>query len=653
VELLSIEIRNYRSIETVEIDTRTRCRIFLGINESGKTSILDAVHALSPDFQFDFAADAKIPSSGEYEFQEPEIAYAFAFSLEEKKSLLRTALGDDHRLWPITLEGRKLDEFCEGLIGEHELVVTLKNDGSKDISATYDIRDELLQPRKDTYLAETGLTVTIKDKDVTFEEDEWCRFDPEQVDNWSAVETHFVAASPECVEETIANTTTEYLKANPPNVIHWHYDDALLLSDPVPVDGFASRPESCQPLRNMFHLAGITDIAERIERDKENDSAFINLLKTVSDAATKHVHRVWRDYKDIRIHVAERSGRLSVMVQDKRNLYNFRQRSDGFKRFISFLLLLSAEHKTDSLPTESIILMDEPDGGLHPSGTKHLLNEILAIAKHNCCLVATHSPFLIDRQNIERHYIVKRESENTTIEAATRQNFAEEEVLFNALGTSLFDILKPHNLLFEGWTDKEVFKTLIDRYGDALGDGHLLAEIGLCWSSSASKICQTVRPLLWAGDRFFLVVADHDTAGLDERKRFDAEFSSEPSIFKTYRELASRRASNVTLEDLLPKEVVAGVLTKHLMTVKPDASPSFSTAKLKSGGVLHAWQGFVAKHHADKKHDLLKGYKRQLPDALRQFIAGWSGSQGELDEQLKPLRQCLEGTLKVIKEQVA
>lgn len=651
MRLISILIRNYRSIEQVRIDAQTRCRIFLGINESGKTSILDAVYALSPDFAFDFEADAKIPSSGGYDFQEPEIEYSFEFSLDEKKRLLKDALGEDYRLWPVNLGGRKLDEFCDAVLGEHSLHITLESDGTKDVTSRYTVNSEMLDVRQDVYRTETDITITMDSgKDVTLESEEWAKLDPDTVEDWDSVAQHFSSASQEIVEETISAVTCEYVNANPPHMIRWRYEDELLLSDPVNVDAFTTTPESCKPLQNIFHLAGITDIAERIKKDKGNDSAFLNLLKTVSDAATKHVRRVWKDYKDIKILVADRSGRLSVVVQDKRNLYNFRQRSDGFKRFISFLLLLSAEHETASLPTDSIILMDEPDGGLHPSGTKHLLNEVLAISKQNYCFIATHSPFLIDRKNIERHYIVKRESENTTIEAANRQNFAEEEVLFNALGTSLFDVLKPRNLLFEGWTDKEVFKILVERYADTMTGAEILKEVGVCWSSTASKLCQTIRPLLWDGDRFFLIVSDHDSAGLDERKRFDAEFSTEASVFTTYRELTSKRTSNVTLEDLLPKEVVVDVLNSHLATANPGASPTFSAAKLRTGGAIQSWTTFVSRHHAAEKQDLLKGYKRKFPNALRTYIETWQGTEDELESQLEPLRSCFKGILKVMVE---
>jgi len=46
---------------------------------------------------------------------------------------------------------------------------------------------------------------------------------------------------------------------------------------------------------------------------------------------------------------------------------------------------------------------------------------------------------MIDRENIGRHLIVKKELEKTSARAADFANIVDEEVLYNALGYSVFD----------------------------------------------------------------------------------------------------------------------------------------------------------------------------------------------------------------------
>jgi len=68
---------------------------------------------------------------------------------------------------------------------------------------------------------------------------------------------------------------------------------------------------------------------------------------------------------------------------------------------------------------------------------------------------------MVDRHNIERHLVVKKEKEITHLENAGKTEILDEEILFQALGTSIFEVLKENNLIFEGWTDKKLFSEAI------------------------------------------------------------------------------------------------------------------------------------------------------------------------------------------------
>ena len=49
MRLLRADIQNFRSIKSVQIDFEPRCRILVGINETGKSNILCALGLLDPD----------------------------------------------------------------------------------------------------------------------------------------------------------------------------------------------------------------------------------------------------------------------------------------------------------------------------------------------------------------------------------------------------------------------------------------------------------------------------------------------------------------------------------------------------------------------------------------------------------------------------
>ena len=54
------------------------------------------------------------------------------------------------------------------------------------------------------------------------------------------------------------------------------------------------------------------------------------------------------------------------------------------------------------------------------------------------------------------------------MEVQKSPGFLDEDVLYKALGFSVLDILKPHNIIFEGWRDKRIFQLVIENTSDEL-----------------------------------------------------------------------------------------------------------------------------------------------------------------------------------------
>ena len=65
---------------------------------------------------------------------------------------------------------------------------------------------------------------------------------------------------------------------------------------------------------------------------------------------------------------------------------------------------------------------------------------------------------MIDEKAIEKHYRICKEEEKTIAKKTNESNYMDEEVLYNAIGYSIFSSLKEKNIIFEGWRDKQLFK---------------------------------------------------------------------------------------------------------------------------------------------------------------------------------------------------
>jgi len=76
MKLSRVEIKNYRSIQELSLDLDPKCRILVGINESGKTNILDALNLLDPKV-VTTQRDLREPGLHEAQITEARVRFIF------------------------------------------------------------------------------------------------------------------------------------------------------------------------------------------------------------------------------------------------------------------------------------------------------------------------------------------------------------------------------------------------------------------------------------------------------------------------------------------------------------------------------------------------------------------------------------------------
>jgi hypothetical protein len=321
----------------------------------------------------------------------------------------------------------------------------------------------------------------------------------------------------------------------------------------------------------MFTLAGIEDIGQTIAKAKERSHGVRNLLNRVAETASKHLRSVWKDYKGVTIALEPNGANIDASVRDTHNVYQFAKRSDGFKRFVTFLLLVSAKARTKGL-VDTLYLQDEPDTGLHPSGSRYLRDELIRIAKSNYVVFSTHSIFMIDRESIDRHLLVEKTGEITHVREADESNVTDEEVIYNALGYSLFENLRPHNLLFEGHKDKVLFQVALRApSAKSKGFGKAFEGVGLCHVRGVKDV-NRITPLLELARRQWIVVSDADKVAKEHQKQYDG-----PGPWLRYDELVPG-TSCVTGEDFVLPEAFRGPV--KAVETEYGGLPAFDVAQL-------------------------------------------------------------------------
>ena len=156
--------------------------------------------------------------------------------------------------------------------------------------------------------------------------------------------------------------------------------------------------DKAETVRNLFYLAEL-DIRE-LEKVREQPSKYIKLLNTASNRLTKKLNPTWKG-DPIHVDLRYNPGNImSVVISDVHkdgtitNTGLLNRRAEGFKWTFSFIVNFAAETQRSELK-EAILLLDEPARNLHPTQQMGISDLLKNLAGSNQVLYATHSPFMI------------------------------------------------------------------------------------------------------------------------------------------------------------------------------------------------------------------------------------------------------------------
>lgn len=609
MQLNKITIINFRSIKELELKPEPKCQIFVGEIEAGKSNILKSISYLAKDSK-PKKKDMREPADGE-NIDDSYIDYDFEFTNEEHLEIYNhfksVIYSENEKTLVINQKENKLNmpELFKHIMGyirvnfiEETRTTSIFNIPKIDFEQNWKI-----VPSNQTSL----LVKNIKqDKEIDISKYKIVDITnleiPENIVLENLTSSYFT--------DLVKGFIVEMVNKKIPNVIFWEYNEKNLLPSKVNLINFCKDPNTCKPLKAMFDLQGIEDINEQIMDAKgKNRNSLRNILKRVAKTATKHFQSVWPDYKNVEFSLEPDGEDIIIAIRDTYNDYDLSDRSDGFKRFVTFLLLISAKNKSNIL-TDSIIIVDEPEISLHIKGQRYLREELINISKNNMVFYSTHSIFMIDKNNIDRHYIVKKQKEITNIEQVDKSNYMDEEVILNALGYSIFETLKEFNIVFEGWTDKQLFATSIVRMpGEYKNDINVLKDFGTCFSNGVKDIKATCN-ILDLIPRKYIVLSDSDKPAKEKQKEFS---QYNPNTWFRYDEIYKDRII-ITSEDFVKTNILYAELNKILKSKKLEVAITEQDIILSPNGRIKFIEESLRK--ADIKKDTIKEILHDLKENI-------------------------------------
>ena len=458
MKLKKVEINGFRSIEEMEIEFENGCghKILVGKNESGKSNILKALSLLS--------GEAQITAQDRKELYNDEPFVRFQFNLEQSEIEECRKLFYE-KFIPNEKEQITKELSIESFFEKHGKHILYKLEYGNDGTWKYWALDKNIKFEDSWYIVHTPLVVRGEKKKFSkglYVNGSFLnKFEPTRKEKIMRY-----LSKVESIEKIHADLRKIVSQVSAPGdytfpLIDWKYDSKEHdLPPSIRRAGFAQNPDICIPLKNMFLLSGYKkdEIGKAIRESHEKGvNSLDNLLIQVGLKANQTIQKAWKEFKKVSIDLRSSGNHISIGIKDSdsTNRFDFHKRSDGFRRLVSFLLLIDENvHKTKA--DNPIILIDEPETGLHPSSAKDLRNRLIESGKEYLIVYATHSISMIDTENIENNLIVTKTKENTTYEPAKEDGTSPAENVYRAIGYSIYEELKQKSILMEGYSDKKV-----------------------------------------------------------------------------------------------------------------------------------------------------------------------------------------------------
>ena len=520
MRLAEVKIEGFRSISgNQNLFLRPRLTCLIGANEHGKSNLLEAILRFQSrkfeenDRYSDLAINKK-----------PIITYKFELSKEERGTLIKYF--KEH----ISKEKEKLSKENEKSNKDLKLIEQL----NKEIK-WYDDLVKSFSEQKDFF------TVTLYDTSKL-------KLNLE-VFIWSDIG---------------AKRLEDFIGLSFPEIRY--FDPSEELVDSISLQELNSRKNL--PFEGILKLGEVWNQRERLF---ESDLKADRLLNRAGKVITRKLRKIWTQGSRHTFKLVNNSGRLTLNIEDPHTFDLPSHRSLGFRSFLSFYLSLYAETE-DFSPEGYILLMDEPGLHLHPQGQKDLLKELRYLSKRNQIVYTTHSPFLIDRNDLQSTILVKKEM--TGKEKGTKLVYkpygANWEPANHALGITPSDLffLPDRSLIVEGTSDRMYVIRYMGLY--ASKNDVDLNYLSIFDADRRPEI-KSVAEILLSLNREIVILSDLDSGGKDFNDwlrgiRKNKQDKCQIIDFRSLRDTSKP----LSIEDLLPfdkwinavQEYVSSILNK-------------------------------------------------------------------------------------------
>lgn len=498
IRLRKATVHKYKCIEQEQsFAVEKDITVLVGMNESGKTSILEALsktNYFEEDSEFTFDTTHDYPR-------------------KQKKSMDKSGIIPN----AVTLEYEIDDELKSTIESDIGVSIsttifsfTRKYDNGKIWGVYFADKSAFIKAKlkelgiKDKEISDSLATVSSNSEFEAFIKSVTNPENTEAIEKVKSLKKYFVNKNnwSNCIDEYI---TITYLVPNLPKFMY--YDDYYMLPSRVSLNGISTKSlnsSSDKTAKALLELADI-DIDKVVKSTDYED--FIAELEATQLTITDELFKYWTTNKNLKIlfnidKVEQTDNRntkivdhvLDIRVQNQRSGVSLplSNRSKGFNWFFSFLVwfMKIQENRNDTY----ILLLDEPGLNLHAKAQHDLLKFLCDLSENYQIIYTTHSPFMIETENLSKVRTVLEKDDGTHISESVQEK--DPNTLFPlqaALGYDLAQNLyvSKKNLLVEGIADL-TYLTILSTILDTSSKTTLKDDITIVPTGGADKIATFV-----------------------------------------------------------------------------------------------------------------------------------------------------------------
>ena len=334
-----------------------------------------------------------------------------------------------------------------------------------------------------------------------------------------------------------------------------YFDDIdILKQDTVNIDDFLSNKLKYKTFDNLLKLVELN--AEELKVKKPSRQRIDT--KRASRKITGEINEFWKQ-GEYEVEVTYNTPNFVILIEDETKTEPTppSKRSKGFQWFLSFYINFMEGSKSEFKNT--ILLLDDPGVYLHAEGQKNLLDTLEKLKENNQIVYATHSPFLIDKNHLDRIKILEKGNKGTVIKKKFYESESDALAPIRAsigatIGDSLFTNKK--NIIVEGFSDYLILEAVSNYFKRNKKEFLDFSKIAIISVGGADKFPYFA--LLLEKENFrFIGVLDYDSQGRKVAKELKERYNIKENMIIMLNECVldnmkgGGRGRDIEIEDLI------------------------------------------------------------------------------------------------------